>query len=58
MGVELVDYDDLDVAEVSRWADSLSASLRSLATFNRKIKERTTMTTTDTATATVTTLPR
>lgn len=39
MGVELIDYDDLDPREASQWADSLTYSLRALNRFAKQIKE-------------------
>lgn len=41
MGVELIDYDELDLREASQWADSLKDSLRVLNRFAKKIKETT-----------------
>lgn len=39
MGVELVNFDDLDPREASQWADSLTQSLRVLNRFAKQIKE-------------------
>lgn len=39
MGVELIDYDDLDSREAGQWADSLTYSLRALNRFAKQIKE-------------------
>lgn len=39
MGVELIDYDELDVREASQWADSLTHSIRALNRFVKQIKE-------------------
>lgn len=41
MGVELIDYDAIDPAQASQWADSLSHSLRVLNRFHKQIKETT-----------------
>lgn len=41
MGIELVDFDDLDLREASQWADSLNYSLRALNRFHKQIKETT-----------------
>lgn len=41
MGVELVEYGDLDPREASQWADSLTHSLRALNRFVKQIKETT-----------------
>lgn len=38
-GVELVDFDDLDLAQTRHWADSLAQSFRVLNRFHRQIKE-------------------
>ncbi len=39
MGVELIDYDALDLQEASQWAASLKDSLKVLNAFAKKIKE-------------------
>lgn len=41
MGIDLVDFDDLDPQEAGQWADSLSHSLRALNRFVKQIKEST-----------------
>lgn len=41
MGVELVNFDELDLREASQWADSLTYSLRALNRFAKQIKETT-----------------
>lgn len=41
MGVELINYDDLDVGEACHWATSLSESFRALNRFHKEIKEMT-----------------
>lgn len=39
MGIDLIDYADLDPTETSQWLDSLSQSIRVLNRFHNKIKE-------------------
>lgn len=39
MGVELIDYDALDLTEVGHWADSLTHSLRTLNKFSSQIRK-------------------
>lgn len=39
MGIELVDFSDLDPAEAKEWAASLTTSIRSLNRFARQIRE-------------------
>jgi hypothetical protein len=41
MGIELINYDDLDPEEARQWADSLNHSLRALNRFHKQIKETT-----------------
>lgn len=39
MGLQLVNYDDLDPAEINEWATSLSESIRVLNRLNKRLKE-------------------
>lgn len=39
MGVELIDFASLNLAEVGQWTDSLSDSLRALNRFHKQLKE-------------------
>ena len=41
MGVDLIDYTELDAAEKAHWADSLTHSLKTLNRFAKQIKETT-----------------
>lgn len=41
MGIELIDYQAVDPAQASQWADSLTASIRTLNRFLKQIKETT-----------------
>lgn len=41
LGLALVDFDDLDPAQIDDWATSLTTSLRTLSKFSRRIKEMT-----------------
>jgi hypothetical protein len=41
MGVELINFDHLDLSQASQWADSLSHSLKVLNRFHKRIKETT-----------------
>lgn len=41
MGLDLVDFDDLDLAQIDDWATSLNDSLRTLNKFSKRIKEMT-----------------
>lgn len=38
-GLDLIDYDDIDVSEVAEWATSLTESMREINRFVKKIKE-------------------
>ena len=40
MGLSLVDYDELDVAEIEAWTASLSESIRMLNRLNKRLKEK------------------
>lgn len=41
IGVELINYDQIDPARASQWADSLTHSLKALTRFRKQIKETT-----------------